>query len=697
MVEQANVTRFMAKHGISDYQELIRRAAAEPEWFWPAALEDLGVVCFQPYMKVLDSSAGVEWTRWFVEGQINLAYNCLDQHVRGCPTGAATSANACGCDSMDHRPETAIGEAKPTGTERTDTAPWEREALVWEGESGDFRRFSYLELTEYTNRLANGLKALGVKVGDAVGLYMPLVPETVMALLACFKVGAVAIPIFSGYAPASVSQRLVNAEAKVLLTADHSSRRGKVIDILPQAREAVAMVPSMEHLVILRRVDLERVGKDAIGGGGGGRSDDYPDARTFDDENIKEWDWRELVDGRSTECVSEWLDSEAVAMLLYTSGTTGLPKGTVHTHGGTLAQVAKELGYHFDLKPEDRFFWLTDIGWMMGPWAIIGVLHHGATLLIFEGAPDFPDPGRLWDMASRHRLTHLCLSPTAIRLLKPSGDDWPARHDLSSLRILGSTGEPWDPESYGWFFHNVGRGRCPVINISGGTDIMGCFLTPLPIQPLKSCSLGGPGLGMATEVFNEEGQPVREEVGYLVCTAPGPSMTRGLWKAPEKYLATYWSRWPGVWDHGDWTFVDPDGQWYLLGRADDTLKVAGRRIGPAEIEGALMDHQAVAEAAAVGIPHDIKGTGIATFAVLAPGHGPSEALRAELSDHVATLLGKVDRPDRVLFVTELPKTRSAKILRRMVREVHLGRTDSELGDLSSLERPQALEAIRAAR
>jgi len=695
MVEQANVTRFMTRHRIADHQELLRRAAAEPEWFWPAALEDLGVVWFQPYLKVLDSDKGVEWTRWFIDGQINMAYNCLDKHLRGCTADSAASANACCCGTVD---EAKAGELEQARS-------WDREALVWEGELGEVRRFTYLELAEGTNRLANGLKSLGVKVGDTVGLYMPLVPETVMALMACFKVGAMAIPIFSGYAPASVSQRLVNAEAKVLVTADSSTRRGKPIAILPQAREAAAMVPSLEHLIILRRDDLEEVQGEAKGkvkskakgkaNGATGKGD--ADDASSDAEYLKEWSWKELVESQSAKCESEWLDAEAVAMILYTSGTTGLPKGTVHTHGGTLAQVAKELGYHFDLKPTDRFFWLTDIGWMMGPWAIIGVLHHGATLLIFEGAPDFPDPGRLWDMASRHRLTHLCLSPTAIRLLKRSGDDWPTKHDLGTLRMLGSTGEPWDPESYSWFFNHVGGGRCPVINISGGTDIMGCFLTPLPIQPLKSCSLGGPGLGMATEVFDEEGHPVREQVGYLVCTAPGPSMTRGLWKAPEKYIEAYWSRWPGIWDHGDWAYVDGDGQWYLLGRADDTLKVAGRRIGPSEIEGALMDHSAVAEAAAVGIPHAIKGTGIATFAVLAPGYTPSEELRGELSDHVAQLLGKVDRPDKVLFVTELPKTRSAKILRRMVREVHLGKADGELGDMSSLERPQALEAIRAAR
>lgn len=703
MVEQANVTRFMVKHGIADVDELIRRSAVKPDWFWPAAMEDLGVVWFQPFLKVLDTRKGVEWTRWFVEGQINMAYNCLDKHLRGCPTSPAASANACCCGGKGQAEAgEAAGreEAKVEAWERA--APWEREALVWEGELGAIRRFTYLELAEGTNRLANGLRSLGVKVGDTVGLYLPLVPETVMALLACFKVGAIAIPIFSGYAPASVSQRLVNAEARVLLTADRSTRRGKLIAILPQARQAAAMVPSLEHLVVLRRDDLEEeeayvdikgeATREAMGEAGAGRIDRSP----ADDVDLKEWDWRELVEDRSAECESEWLDSEAVAMILYTSGTTGLPKGTVHTHGGTLAQVAKELGYHFDLKPSDRFFWLTDIGWMMGPWAIIGVLHHSATLFIFEGAPDYPDPGRLWDMASRHRLTHLSLSPTAIRLLKRSGKEWPAGHDLSSLRILGSTGEPWDPESYGWFFHHVGGGRCPIINISGGTDIMGCFLAPLPVQPLKSCSLGGPGLGMATEVYDEGGWPVREQVGYLVCSAPGPSMTRGLWKAPEKYLSAYWSRWPGIWDHGDWAYVDGDGQWFLLGRADDTLKVAGRRIGPSEIEGALMDHPAVAEAAAVGIPHDIKGTGIATFVVLAPGHEPSEELRTDLGGHVAALLGKVDRPDRVLFVTELPKTRSAKILRRMVREVHLGKTDGELGDISSLERPQALEAIRAA-
>jgi len=634
MVDKANVTRFMRAHGIATYDELIERTSRENEWFWDAVTKDLGIEWFRGYSQVRDTSAGIPWTKWYVGGRLNIVHNCLDRHAKGGLRG--------------------------------------KSALVWEGEEGAKRLFTFEALYREVNRAANALRELRVGKGDTVGIYMPMVPETVITLLACFKVGAIAIPIFSGYAPPAVAQRLHDARAKVLFTADGSVRRGKGVRIKPNADEAVAAVPSIEHVVVVRRT---------------GDQVPWTEGRDI-------W-WHDLVPRQRSVARTLHMESEDVALIIYTSGTTGLPKGTVHTHAGTLVQVTKEVGYFFDMKPTDVFFWLSDIGWMMGPWMIIGGLFHGATVLIYEGAPNHPGPDRLWDMVERHGITVFGISPTAIRMLMTSGTGPVQAHDLGSLRILGSTGEPWDPESWTWFFENIGGKRCPLINISGGTDIVGCFLAPLPICDLKPCTLRGPGLGMVIDVWDEAGHPLRGEVGYLVATQPAPSMTRGLWGAPERYIEAYWSRWKDVWDHGDWALVDKDGFWFLRGRADDTIKVAGRRIGPAEIESALMDTGHVTEAAAIGVPHAVKGEGIVAFVVLKAGVEPTEQLRDALKDAVAAHLGKVDRPEDVRFVRELPKTRSAKIVRRVIKKRYLGETN--LGDLSSVENPDAIEEIARSR
>jgi len=383
------------------------------------------------------------------------------------------------------------------------------------------------------------------------------------------------------------------------------------------------------------------------------------------------------------------------AIILYTSGTSGPAKGTVHSHAGSLVNIVKEVAYAFDLKNTDRFFWLSDIGWMMGPWELIGGLFLGATVTIYEGAFNWPQPDRLGEMVAKRHLSVLGISPTVARLLRKSGDDVLDRHDLSTLRILGSTGETWDEDSWMWFFDKVGGKRCPVINISGGTDIIGCFLSPLPLHSLKPCSLAAPGLGMAVDVWNEDGKPVRGEVGYLVCTQPAPSMTRGLWNDAKRYLDTYWRRWRDVWDHGDWAMIDEDGCWFVQGRADDTLNIAGKRIGPAEVESALIESGLVSEAAAVGVPDELKGEAIVAFAVLMPDVEPTDDLRRRLIKSVAERMGKHGRPKTVLFVDDLPKTRSAKILRRVIRAKYLGEED--LGDLSSLQNPDAVDAIASAQ
>jgi len=621
----------MRRHGIPDYQNLLAQSTSNIGWFWDAVMKDLGVLWDPPYQKVFDPSGGVPWTRWFIGGALNIAENCLDRHA------------------LEHA---------------------DSPACIWEGEDGAVRHISFGELFREANRLANGLRSLGAAKGDAIGFYMPMTPELISAFYATLKIGAVAVPVFSGFAPDAVAARLRPAAAKVLFTADASIRRGAVIEIKKAADLACLQISTIRHRIVLKRLGIPIPWK----------------------SGTDIW-YSDLIQNQDAHAVTAPMESEDPSMILYTSGTTGQPKGTVQTHAGSLAQIAKELAYHFDVKAQDRFFWLTDIGWMMGPWMIIGVHFLGGSILIFEGAPDHPHPGRLWETIARHRITHLGISPTAVRMLRRHGDSWVTRHDLSSLRILGSTGEPWDPESYMWFFERIGQSRIPIINISGGTEIVGCFLAPLLIHPLKPCTLQGPALGMDVDVFDDEGRPVRGKMGHLVCKQPAPSMTRGFWKDPERYLKTYWSRFENIWFHADWAMVDADGFWSLHGRSDDTLKVSGRRTGPAEIESALMQHPAVSEAAAIGIPDEVTGEAIVGFVTLRPGNAPEDALRTELVEEVVSRLGKTLRPKAIHFVSELPKTRSAKIVRRVIKAMYLG---GDLGDLSSIENPAVIAEIAAA-
>ncbi|MBI4208710.1 MAG: acetate--CoA ligase [Deltaproteobacteria bacterium] len=630
-LEKSNIGRFMNRHGIKTYKELIHRSTEDIEWFWDAALKDIGVEWFEPYQKILDTSQGFPWARWFVGGKINIVHNCIDRHIR--------------------------------------EGRGDRVAILWEGDQGDTRQLTYRELEEQVCKIANFMKGLGLKKGDTAGLYMPMIPEVVVAMMACFKIGVVVVPIFSGFGASALAARLADAEAKILFTADGGFRRGKVVPIKEEADKALDQVPSVRYVFVVdhaRRWAPMRFGRDL-------------------------W-WEAMMQvSPKKPCKTEELEAEETSLIIYTSGTTGKPKGTVHTHAGALAQMAKEVGYYFDLKPEiDRFFWVSDIGWMMGPWEIIGVQHYGGTYLMYEGVPNYPQPDRLWSILEKHGITILGISPTAIRLLMGTGDEWVKKHDLSRLRILGSTGEPWDPTSYLWFFEKVGGRRCPIINISGGTEVAGCLLAPMPITELKPCSLGGPGLGMDVDVFDEEGKPIREGIGHLVCKKPAPSMTKGFLKDPERYLDTYFSRWPNIWYHGDWAYVDDDGHWFLFGRSDDTIKIAGKRVGPAEIEAALIQHPAVSEAAAIGVPHPIKGEGVVCFVVLKPDVPQDESLREKLKSQVVELLGKTMKPEEIKFVKALPKTRSAKIVRGVIKKKYLGQ---EIGDIASVENPEALDAI----
>ena len=500
---------------------------------------------------------------------------------------------------------------------------------------------------------------------------MPMVEEAVIAAYAIAKIGALYLPVFSGFAAGAIASRFNDAEVSTVLTASGSWRRGKPVELLPALDEALASCPSVRRVVI-----LERDGLPLPNLGGPGRMG-----------------WSEFLalglgsDGAKAHDTG----SEDPWMLAYTSGTTGRPKGAVHVHGGFTVKIASEVAYALDVRAGERFQWITDMGWIMGPLTMVGAHSLGAAMVMLEGSPDFPTPGRVWETAVRHGVAVLGISPTLIRALKAKGEEWIPKDGLPDLRILGSTGEPWNPEPYRWLSREIGGDRIPIINISGGTEVGACFLSPYPVEPLKACSLGGPCLGMAVDVFDPEGGQLRGKVGELVCTRPWPGMTRGVWNDRDRYIDSYWSTYPGVWRHGDWAMVDNDGQWFLYGRSDEAINVAGKRLGPAEVESVLVGDPAVAEAATVGVPHETKGEAVWCFWVPVDPNG--EDVSARLRERVAEELGRPFAPSRVVMVASLPKTRSAKILRRAVRAVAIG---EDPGDMSSAENPDALADIESA-
>jgi acetyl-CoA synthetase len=628
-VEGSRLKAFMDRHGIGTYDELLRRSVTEPEWFWPAVLDDLHIEFDEPYSAVFDTSRGIPWTRWCVGGRLNIVRNCLDKWI-GTP--------------VEHRA-----------------------AVRWEGEEGAARSVTYGELFRDVNRCAQGLRQLGVAKGDRVALFMPMSPELIVAFFAAIKLGAVVLPLFSGYGADAVAARLCDAGATVLLTSDGFYRRGQTVALKATADEAVQRAPSVQHVVVAARAGL-----------------DVP-------MSSRDHTWSELVDSQPDACPAERTDAEDPLMIIYTSGTTGRPKGAVHTHCGFPIKAAQDMVQAFDVHGGETMYWVSDMGWMMGPWEVLGMTLLAGTVVLYDGALDHPGPDRLWALVERHRVNILGVSPTLVRTLMRHGEAPVRAHDLSSLRILGSTGEPWNPEPWRWLFEVVGGGRLPIINYSGGTEVSGGLVAGNVLTPLKPAAFAGPPPGIAADVVDDAGQPVRNQVGELVVRKPWIGMTRGFWNDPERYIETYWSRFPDVWVHGDWAAIDEDGLWYILGRSDDTIKIAGKRLGPAEVESILVEHAAVVEAAAIGVPDELKGQALVCFCVLHAKHEPSRRLAEELSALVAERLGKPLRPRAVEFVTELPKTRNAKIMRRVIRSAYLGEPP---GDLSSLENPAAVDAIR---
>ncbi len=638
LLRDARVAGFVRDLGLPDLDAVQARAVADPAWFWGAAADDLGIAWQRRPTSVMDLSRGVPFTRWWGGGALNYAAAAVD----------------------------------PLAATRPDD-----EAVAWEGEDGEVRRLTCGELKSAVDRAAAMLSADGVGPGTRVGILLPMLLETVVAVLALGRLQAVFTPIFSGYAAPAVAARLRAFEATHLITADGFYRRGGVIPLKRTADDAVAEAPGVRRVLVVRRL-------------GAAFGPEVP----FDPRRDRWWDEALAAVGERDLRPAAETDPETPYMVIYTSGTTGAPKGTVHVHGGFPIKAAQDLAHTFDLRPGDCLFWFTDLGWMMGPWAIAGALLNGARLVVYEGAPDHPGPDRIWALVERHRVTHLGVSPTLVRALIVHGEEPVRSHDRSSLRVLGSTGEPWNPDPWQWYFRVAGDSRLPIVNYSGGTEVAGGITGCTVLRPLRPTSFNGPCLGMGVDVVSPTGGSLRGDVGELVIRTPWPGMTRGFWGGDEeRYLETYWRRMPGLWVHGDWAMIDDDGFWYLLGRSDDTLKIAGKRVGPAEVEAAAVSHPSVVEAAAIGIPDALKGESIVVLAILRPGVAGGVAISAEISELVVQNLGKTCRPAAVLAVPDLPRTRSGKIMRRVARAAYLR---SEPGDLSALENPAAVEAIAAA-
>jgi acetyl-CoA synthetase len=628
-MEGTNTARFMGQQGIETFADLVEKSAADPEWFWEAVIDFLGLPFDPGWTAVRDTSRGHPWATWFVGAGFNLSVACVDRWAGEDP---------------------------------------DRLAVRSKKESGEIRELSFAELHEQVERLAGAITSMGVSRGDAVAVYLPMSQEAVVSLLAVARVGAIFIPVFSGYAAEAVATRLEDPKPKLMICADGFERRGVLVRMKETADRAIDMAGGIPRILV---VDYAGRGETPMS------------------QDRDSW-WHEKVPQADRMApVTTWAEDPVI--IAYTSGTTGRPKGAVHVQAGFTVKVVQEGAFQLDVKRDDVLMWATDMGWIMGPWMVIAGLANGAAIATYDGAPNHPGPDRIWQVAAELELTILGISPTLIRALQPHGAGEARKHDLSHLRLFGSTGEPWNPEPWWWLFEEVGEGKRPIMNISGGTEIGACILSTNLLQGIKPTALGKPSLGMDADVYDDAGNPVRGEVGELVVRGSWPGMTRGFWGEPERYIATYWSRFDDTWVHGDWASVDEDGFWYLHGRSDDTLNIAGKRIGPAELESVAVALDEVVMAAAIGVPNEVKGEATVLFLVAAPGVEPDDALTSRVSEACDDALGKAFRPTSIQWVDDLPRTRSQKIMRRVVKAMALG---NDPGDLTSLENPEALKGIR---
>ncbi len=633
-IADAKITAFMQHLNIENYEELIKKADADPGWYFDQVIKYCDIRFYKPYDQILDLSKGIPWARWCVGGTTNLTMNCIDKH-RGTPI-------------------------------------YDKEFLIWEKETGENGVLTYREFDAQVCKLAAGLKKLGVEKGDVVGIFMPNLAETFVAFFAIAKIGAIIMPLFSGFGPTPLITRIQDGGAKVIITSDGTWRRGSSCSMKPLLDEVKNNIPTVESVIVVKNL-----------------GDDLPIKMT---EGRDYW-WHELCADMPADTPTEEMDAEDPVVLLYTSGTTGKPKGAVWTHAGFIARMASDMGLCGDFKVDDRFFFMSDMGWMVGAMCAVTPTMHGGSLLVVEGAPDYPETDRLWRVTTQYDVTFLGVSPTLVRGMMRYGDDEIKKYNFEKLRVTMSGGEAWTETPWLWYFKNVCDEKKPIINMSGGTEVGGSIAIGTIIHPEKPSSFAGPCPGVNADIVDDSGNSLPAgEVGELVLRGPSIGLTKSLWKNDERYIEAYWSTLPNIWVHGDWVTKDEDGNWYILGRSDDTLKISGKRTGPSEIENLLMETGLISESAVVGIPDEVKGSTIACVCVPKPGIEGNSELTKKLSTAVVEGMGRSYRPKKILYVSDLPRTRTMKIMRRVVKAVLTGGSP---GDLSSLVNPETVDELES--